>query len=180
MTMLSAILLASLAQASEPAPAVPPAPAPLAAAEAVTLFQSYCIGTMPDPLAFSRALSSGGIAWTAYENPRREPGVGGNYWRAAQGQLGYLYRRTEDGAGPHPFCEIVFLTPPGFNREAAAGALATMLSLESGRREGETIRWERRLPNGTEVRIAFAPSEDLGGPAARLSVFAYRLPPGFE
>lgn len=176
MTMLSAILLAALAQASPP----PPVPAPLPTAEAVALFRLMCVNTLPDPMAFARLLDPATNAWPAYENPRREPGVAGNYWRAAQGQLAYLYRRNEDGSGPYPSCEVSFLTAPDFSQEAAAGALTTALGLGPARRDGDVLRWETRLANGTEARLALAPSDELGGPAARLSIFAHRLPPDFE
>lgn len=200
--MLSAILLATLAQASppasapEPAPAaqaapVPepaaaeqptpaPQPAPLPAGAGIALFQRMCVGTLPDPGAFARELAGTGVAWTPHEHADREPGVGGNYWRAAQGQIAYLYRRTDDGAGPYPSCELAFLTAPEFSQEAAAAALAAALGLGEGRRDGNAVRWESRLANGTETRLALSPATDLGGPATRLSISVSRLPPGFE
>ena len=181
--MLSAILFAALAQASPPAAPAEPAPvqpAPLAVGEAVALFLRVCAGTLPDPAVFARSLSEGGIAWTPYEKPNREPGVGGNYWRAAQGELAYLYRRNEDGSGPNPACELAFRTAPDVDQAAAAATVAAALGLDAGRRDGTATHWETRLPNRTEVRVTFAPATDLGGPAMRLAMFAYRLPPNFE
>jgi hypothetical protein len=181
--MLSALLFAALAQASPPAAPAEPAPvppAPLPTGAAVALFLRMCSSTLPDPAAFARALSNSGVPWVQYEKPNREPGVGGNYWRAAQGELAYLYRRNEDGSGPNPACELTFRTVPDVDQAAATATVAAALGLGAGQRDGTATRWETRLPNSTEVRVTLAPVTDLGGPAMRLAMFAYRLPPSFE
>ncbi|HST37010.1 MAG TPA: hypothetical protein VLK25_10335 [Allosphingosinicella sp.] len=183
MTMLSAILAAALAQASPaaaPAEPAPVPPAPLPASDAVALFVRMCVSTLPDPAAFARSLSNSGIAWTAYEQPHREPGVGGNYWRAAQGELAYLYRRNADGSGPNPACELSFRTVADADQASTTATVAAALGLGAGQRDGAATRWETRLANNTEVRVTLAPADGLGGPALRLAMFAWRLPPSFE
>jgi hypothetical protein len=185
--MLGAILLAAAfsqgARPPPPAPEPPPpatTPAPVATGEAIAYFRRTCVDTLPDPSAFALRFDLASGIWTAYEKRDPNPSVRGSYWRSAQGEVGYVYRPGTRRSGPSPACEYAFLTAPDFGFDAAASALASALGLGAGRRAGTAIRWESRLPNGTEARLTLSAAEDMGGPAARLSIFAYRLPANRE
>jgi hypothetical protein len=186
--MIAAWALALAAQAAAPEPA--PAPAPVPVAEAIAYFRFACVGTMPDPHAFAVLIDDvsrdpQSIAWVPFEKNDRGARVAGHYWRSRLGELAYLYLPGLRGLAPSPACHYSFRTEAGFSQDAAAAALTRALDLPPGRATGTRAapqtRWESRLANGTRVRIFLSAAvPDLGGPAARLSISAYRIAPGSE
>lgn len=170
--VLAAALLLTTAARREAAPTY----APVSFTEAIASWTRLCVATMPDRRAFAAAFAAE-PGWLQFR--KREDGhpVLGLFWRSPRGELSYVDHPlpTETNQG----CHYSFRTEPGFSHDHAARALVSTLGLEQGRSEGTArapqTRWEGTLPNGTRVRIFLSSGvPDMGGPAARLSISAYR------
>jgi hypothetical protein len=152
---------------------------PAAAGEAIAYFRRICVDTLPDPRAFAAALDADGSGWTRYEKIIRRAPVLGHFWRSSRGELSYVNLPGPEFGETNPACHYAFRTEPDYDHEAASRALAAALRIAGGRqtRDGRELqtRWEARLPSGLRVRIFLSTAErDLGGPAATLSISAYR------
>lgn len=168
--MIAAVLLALAA------PAAADAFAPTPTEEAVAYFRHMCVETLPEPRAFAAALAAEPPGWVPFERSDRGARVIGHFWRSARGVL--FYQNLPGMFETNPGCHFTFRTDAAFSHAAGAGALARALGLDAGRdtgsRRAPQTRWETRLPNGLRVRIFLSSAvEDMGGPAARLSISAY-------
>ena len=171
------ILAAALLLAAAARREAPPAYEPISIADAIAYWARLCVATMPDRGAFAAAFAAE-PGWVQFR--KREGGhpVLGLFWRSPRGELAYVDHSmpTETNQG----CHYSFRTEPGYNHGEAERALTATLGLDAGRSEGNArepqTRWEGTLPNGTRVRIFLSSSvPGLGGPAATLSISAYRV-----
>jgi hypothetical protein len=172
-------LLAMLAAAILPGNAEGPHFSPVAIGEAIAYFRHICVETLPDPRAFAAALNADASGWTRYEKIIRRAPVLGHFWRSSRGELSYANLPGPEFGETNPACHYAFRTGPEFNHDSASRALAAALRIDGGRqtrdRREQQTRWEVTLPSGLRVRIFLSTAErDMGGPAATLSISAYR------
>lgn len=172
-------LLAMLAAAALPGQAEGPQFSPVAIGEAIAYFRHMCVETLPDPRAFAAALNADRSGWVRYEKIIRRVPVLGHFWRSSRGELSYVNLPGPEFGETNPACHYAFRIGPEYDHESASRALAAALRIDGGRqtrdrRELQT-RWEATLPSGLRVRIFLSMAErDMGGPAAALSISAYR------
>jgi hypothetical protein len=168
----AALLAAPAAQARGRAPDYQE----VAVADAIAYWTRLCVATMPDRRAFAAALAAE-PGWVQFRKRQGGHPVLGLFWRSPRGELSYqdtpLPTETNQG------CHYTFRTGAGFSHDGAAQALVDTLGLDRGRPESTarraSTRWEGTLPNGTRVRIFLSSgASELGGPAATLSISAYR------
>jgi hypothetical protein len=152
---------------------------PVATDDAIAYFRHMCVDTMPDPAAFAAAFNADTSGWTRQQKGDRRTRVLGRFWRSSRGELSYVHLPGLYLLERNPACHYAFRTMAGFSHEEAERALARALNLGPGqstgtRREPQT-RWEATLPTGIRVRIFLSTAvRDMGGPAATLSISAYR------
>jgi hypothetical protein len=171
--------LAMLAAAALPGYADAQTFAPVAIGEAIAYFRHICVDTLPDPRAFAAALSADASGWTRHEKSTRLVTVLGQFWRSSRGELSYVNLPGVQWPETNPGCHYAFRIGPEFSHESASRALSAALRIDGGRqsRDGHELqtRWEVTLPSGLRVRIFLSTAErDMGGPAATLSISAYR------
>lgn len=153
---------------------------PVPAPDAIAYFREMCVDTMPSANRFAARLGADRSGWIPYERRGRRGGrVIGHAWRSSRGELFYLNLPGLAHREINPGCHYAFRTAPGFRQDEAAALLAQALGLDAGRRTGNRrapqTRWEGRLANGLRVRVFLSSAiEGMDGPAARLSISAYR------
>ncbi|HEV7658741.1 MAG TPA: hypothetical protein VGO55_02735 [Allosphingosinicella sp.] len=172
-------LLAMLAAAALPGNAQGPQFSPVAIGEAIAYFRHICVETLPDPSAFAAALAADTSGWTRHEKSTRRVTVLGHFWSSPRGELSYVNLPGVQWPETNPGCHYAFRTGPEFDHDSASRALAAALRIDGGRqtrdRREQQTRWEVVLPSGLRVRIFLSTAErDMGGPAATLSISAYR------
>ena len=172
----SLVLLAALLLGNA---AAPPDYRPIRADEAIAYFKRVCVDTMPSPNAFAAVLNAEPPGWTAFRKEDRGAVVLGHFWRSERGELAYKNLPEVTFLETNPACHYSFRTAPDYSHEQAADALIRLLRLDRGRQTGKKkapqTRWESALPNGVRIRLFLSSAvRDLGGPAATLSVSAYR------
>ena len=152
---------------------------PVAADDAIVYFRHICVDTMPDPRAFAAALDADPSGWARHRKGDRRTRVLGHFWRSSRGELSYLHLPGLQVPERNPACHYAFRTVAGFSHDDAERSLARAFGLGPGqstgtRREPQSS-WDATLPTGTRVRFILSTAvRDLGGPAATLSISAYR------
>jgi hypothetical protein len=152
---------------------------PVAADDAIAYFRHICVDTMPEPRAFAAAFNADTSGWTRHQKGDRRTRVLGRFWRSSRGELAYVHLPGVHLLEWNPACHYAFRTAAGFSHDDAQRSLARALNLGPGqatgsRREPQT-RWEATLPTGLRVRLVLSTAvRDMGGPAATLSISAYR------
>jgi hypothetical protein len=152
---------------------------PVPVGEAITYFRHICVDTLPEPRAFAAALNADRSGWVRHQKSTRLTTVIGHFWRSSRGELSYLNLPGLQYGETNPACHYAFRIGPEYNHEAASRALAAALRIDGGRQTGNRrepqTRWEATLPTGLRVRVFLSTAErDMGGPAATLSISAYR------
>ncbi len=175
--MFEIIAAAALFASADQAPGDAFTPIPVAAA--IAHFRRVCVETLPESRTFRTALNAEPAGWRRYQKRIRGSAAIGHFWRSPLGEISYVNLPGLSHPETNPACHYAFRTGPDFSHEEAARALAQAIGLDPGRQTGTRrapqTHWEGRLANGMRVRVFLSSGvQDVGEPASRLSISAYR------